>query len=359
MTAATRTSEDRPVLEVDWERAGRWAGRLASPGPGGTRDELRRTVTELHDAAERARPLAVRAGRLADALDAAGAGDVAAEVLVVDRAGWARGAARSFAALAGPLTGDEPGARAVPATAQAAGLIGFMAARVIGQFDPFGTDRPGGRLMLVAPNVLRTERAVSADPADFRLWVAVHEQAHALQFAAAPWLAGHLREQVASLVADLARTTAGQELAGAVQRALRALRTGEAPDGTEVGLVEAVLEPEHRERVERITAVMSLLEGHADVTMDAVGRAAVPSVRRLRARFDARRQGAGTLDRVVRRLIGLDAKLEQYRRGATFVRSVRRTGGPAALDPVWSGPDALPTPRELADPAAWVRRVHG
>src|SRR5690606_3685215 len=114
-----------------------------------------------------------------------------------------------------------------------------------------------------------------------------------------------------------------------------------------------------RERVERITAVMSLLEGHADVTMDAVGTRSIPTARRLRARFDARRRSATGVDRLLRRLLGMDAKLEQYRRGASFVRGVRRAGGRAALDAVWSDVAALPSPVELTDPRAWVRRVHG
>lgn len=365
MSRPERTDEHL-ALEVDWERAGRWAGRLASPGPVGTREELVRVVTDLRAAAERARGLAMRAGAMAGAVEAAGNADLVPELLVVDRAGWARGAAASFAALSGPLGapasrasgvgGASSGVRAAPATAQAAGLLGVMSARVLGQFDPFGGDAPGGRLMLVAPNVLRAERAVSADPAEFRLWVCVHEQAHALQFAAAPWLADHLRREVGDLVGDMARSSAAHEMAAAVSRGLRALRSGADDD---LGLLEVMLEPEHRERVQRITAVMSLLEGHADVTMDRVGRKEIPSARRLRARFDARRRTATGLDRILRRLIGLDAKLEQYRRGAAFVRAVRRAAGPDGLDPAWRSPDALPTPRELVDARAWVRRVHG
>ncbi|NCT91895.1 hypothetical protein GXB85_13165 [Cellulomonas sp. APG4] len=338
-------------LEVDWDQAGRWAGRLASPGPTASRADLARLVGELHDAATRAHGLALRSSRLADLLP----DDVPpTPVLVVDRAGWARAAAQSFGSLAGGRgEGRVAAVRAVPATAQAAGMLGLLASRVLGQFDPFAAD---GRLLLVAPNVLRVERDLSADPADFRLWVCVHEQTHALQFAAAPWLAAHLRDEVGSLVTELSQGSAGQEILAAVQRGLRSLRQG---GDDEWGVLEAVLDDAQRDRVERLTAVMSLLEGHADVTMDAVGTRSIPSARRLRARFDARRRTATGIDRLLRRLLGMDAKLEQYRRGAAFVRGARRAGGRRALDPVWSGPEALPTPVELTDPAAWVRRVHG
>ncbi len=356
---------------VDWEKAARWGGRLASPGPTASRGELEDLVAGLHAAAERARPLALRSARLAAAVEAAGATDRHAQVLVVDRPGWARAAARSFAGLADGVmaTADDPAVPGAPAapdarpaafapvTLQVAALLGLLAGRVLGQFDPFARDVPaGGRLLLIAPNVLRTERAMTADPDDFRLWVAVHEQTHALQFAAAPWLAQHLRSEVGALVTDLSKITTAEELGSMVTGAVRTLR-GEHDDG--LGLLGALLDEERRERVERITAVMSLLEGHADVAMDSVGSRTIPSRRRLRARFDARRRKATGLDRVLRRLLGMDAKLAQYRDGAAFVRAVRRSGGRDALDAVWTGPEALPTPAEIAAPRTWVDRVHG
>jgi uncharacterized protein (DUF2342 family) len=86
----------------------------------------------------------------------------------------------------------------------------------------------------------------------------------------------------------------------------------------------------------------------------------VPSVRALRRRFTARREGRVTgLRRVLRSVLGLDVKTAQYRDGAAFVRGVRRKVGTAGFNAVWSAPDLLPTPAEIADPDAWVRRVHG
>lgn len=388
---------DRPTtglpFEVDWTAAARWGGRLASPGPTGSRGELEHLVAELHDAGRRARPLAMRAARLGLAVEAAGRTESHAQVLVVDRPGWARAATESFAAMTGPVqAADRPGTprrtapldrvraattplRTGPVTAEVAALLSLLAGRVLGQFDPFAAGAPpSGRLLLVAPNLLRTERALAAEPSDFRLWVAVHEQTHALQFAAAPWLAEHLRSEVAALIGELAGASPGGEIADLVAAVVRSLRStpirragrGGAPDGPPapddrdgLGLLGAVLDEAQRARMDRITAVMSLLEGHADVAMDAVGVGTIPSVRRLRSRFEARRRTATGADKVLRRLLGMDAKLAQYRRGAAFVRAVRRSGGRNALDAVWTGVEQLPTAREIADPRAWVRRVHG
>ena len=104
---------------------------------------------------------------------------------------------------------------------------------------------------------------------------------------------------------------------------------------------------------------MSLLEGHADVVMDEVGPQVIPTVGAIRERFTARRAGSGGLDRMLRRLLGLDAKMRQYRDGAGFVRGVTASVGTEGFNAVWTSPDTLPLPEEITDPAAWVRRVHG
>ena len=341
---------------VDWPAAGRWAAAVVPAGPTPSAAEAAEVVATLRDAAERAYPVARSASGLEAALEAPGAVREPARVLVVDRAGWSRAAAASFAALAAD--------RRMPGTtAQAGAILALLATRVLGQYDPYSAaadadadaaadaGRPG-RLLLVAPNVLASERAMGVPPADFRLWVCVHEQTHALQFAAAPWLAGFVRAELAALLDEVEHTPPAQEVGQVLLGLLRALR-GEV--GRDWSLLDA-LPAGQRERVERMTAAMSLLEGHADVTMDAASRA-IPQVDTLRRRMEARRSSTAVGDRLLRRLLGLDAKLAQYRNGAAFVREVRRLGGPDALDAAWTGPEHLPRPGEIADARAWLRRV--
>ena len=117
--------------------------------------------------------------------------------------------------------------------------------------------------------------------------------------------------------------------------------------------------PEQRAEMARLTAVMSLLEGHADVVMDDVGPKVVPSVETIRARFEERRKGLGGPDRLLRRLLGLEAKMRQYHDGARFVRAVTDRVGVDGFNAVWTSPDTLPLPAEIQDPSAWVTRVHG
>ncbi|GEL99833.1 zinc-dependent metalloprotease [Cellulomonas terrae] len=350
---------DTPEGPVDWELATRIAGRLAAPGPVADRAELTALVDELRDAAGRA---AVHAAAITGLAAADGtAPEQVSTVLVVDRPRWAQANAEVFAAMTGPLSTTSPSATArAGAAVQVGGVLALLSGKVLGQFDPFTTTVDGrGRLLLVAPNVLHHERRLKVDPSGFRLWVALHEQTHALQFAAAPWLADHLRTRAAELLTDLAADKALVprlgELLGAVTRAV----TGGADDG--VGVLD-LLSTRQREVFEEVGAVMALLEGHADVAMDEVGPRVVPSVRAIRKAFEARRDEAARsrgVDRVLRRLLGLDTKLAQNRDGAAFVRAVRKDVGLDGLNAVWASADHLPRPQEILDARAWVRRVHG
>ena len=219
------------------------------------------------------------------------------------------------------------------------------------------------------------ERELGADPEQFRLWVCLHEQTHAAQFATAPWLAEHVRGGaqglIESLSADMSGRLAGsaalRDLADGVLRAITEQRRrperGRPPDleAAAAGspLIGAVLNAEQRRMFVELSAVMSLLEGHADVTMDAVGPDVLPGVRTIRAAFENRRDGRGAGDRVLRRLLGLDLKLAQYRDGAAFVRAVQAKVGLDGFNAAWTEPAHLPTPAEISDPGAWVRRIHG
>lgn len=353
---------------ADWALAGRWAGRLADPGPTATRAELGDLVASLHEAAVRAVPLARRAGRFDPAL----ATSPPAQVLVVDRAGWCRAAGASFAGLTRPAGRAAPGrhpdqvptlarstrspAASRAGTVQAAGLLALLAPRVLGQLDPFA---PGaGRLVLVAPNLLQAQRSMGVDGDQLRLWVAVHEQTHAWQLAAAPWLPGYLRAQVAALLDQPGPDAERSWRSGRSRRAPRPRGAARRPEGSSLGVLGLVLDADQVARVEAMSAAMAVLEGHADVTMDRVPGHVLPDRRRLRAAM-TRRRTSGGVDALLRRALGLDAKLAQYREGASFVRGVRRVAGPRALDPVWTAAEHLPSPAELVDPAAWVARVHG
>jgi coenzyme F420 biosynthesis associated uncharacterized protein len=336
---------------IDWEFAASVGGRLAGQGPEVSATEAAAVVAELRADANRSTGLV----REFTGLDAP---DGTAPVLVVDRASWVRANTESFGVLLEPLVQKLTEKKGLPSGASLAVgskvtgaevglLLGFMAGKVLGQFDPFHD--PHGRLLLVAPNVVKVERELSVDPTDFRLWVCLHEETHRVQFTAVPWMRDHLQAQM-QRIADV--LDPGGLLDGGVERIAKALR-GEG------SLLDALGGPEQQEIVDGITGMMSLLEGHADVVMDGVGPEVIGSVATIRGKFNKRRQGVGVLDRLLRRLLGLDAKMAQYRDGAKFVRGVVDKVGMAEFNAVFAGPDNLPTKAEIADPDAWVGRVLG
>jgi coenzyme F420 biosynthesis associated uncharacterized protein len=232
-------------------------------------------------------------------------------------------------------------------------LTAFLAGKILGQYDlaPDGTPR----LLLVAPNVLQTETDLGVDAADFRLWVCLHEETHRVQFTAVPWLRQHVIDSARRLSMDLTPDPEqlGEKLLEIAHNLPDALRSG----GN--GLTDIFASPSQRAEIAKVTAIMSLLEGHADVVMDDVGPAIVPSVEHIRAKFQQRRANVGGVDKILRRLLGLEAKMRQYRDGAKFVRAVTSQVGTDGFNAVWTSPETLPLPAEIEDPPAWVQRVHG
>jgi putative hydrolase len=110
--------------------------------------------------------------------------------------------------------------------------------------------------------------------------------------------------------------------------------------------------------LDKLLAVTTLLEGHADHVMDAAGPDVVPSVATIRERFTVRRRGGGLVDRILRALLGVEAKVRQYAVGSAFTKHVVLAAGMDGFNRVWESPETLPTRAKLADPGAWLRRLN-
>jgi coenzyme F420 biosynthesis associated uncharacterized protein len=342
---------------VDWQFAKATGRRLVPAGPRVTAAEAAEAVGAIRAAAQRAQQPVAETARLHAPGDAP-------PPVVVDRPTWISLNADSMSALMDPVFGKlvdsqkKPigeGARAVGGKVsggEAGALLAFMAGKVLGQYDlaPEGTPA----LVLVAPNIVQVERELGVDPEDFRLWVCMHEETHRVQFTAVPWLRDHMIDRVRGLAIDLVPDPESlQETLSRLSSQLpEALKSG----GT--GVVDLIATPEQRAELARVTAVMSLLEGHADVVMDEVGPQVIPSVATIRGKFNERRKGVGAFDRLLRRLLGLEAKMRQYRDGAVFVRSVVDQVGIDGFNQVWESPETLPSPAEIETPSTWVARVH-
>lgn len=336
---------------VDWNLAASFGGKLARPEPPATDYTRRQVIAQLADAARAAEVPVREVTGLAEGADIP-------EARIVDRPQWIRAAAGSMRAMTGGSDGAKP--RAISgriAGVQTGAVLAFVSSGILGQYDPFAPN--GGELLLVYPNVIAVERQLHVQPADFRMWVCLHEVTHRVQFHANPWLAGHMSDALGVLTSD-----AGEDVTQVIGRLadfVRQRRSGEAAEAKSagiLGLVRAVQSEAQREALDRLLVLGTLLEGHADHVMDAVGPAVVPSVATIRRRFDQRRhRRQPPVQRLLRALLGIDAKMDQYTRGKAFVDAVVSTVGMARFNTIWTGPHTLPLPDEIDEPQRWIDRV--
>jgi len=369
----------RPQL-VNWDVAASTAASLTPAGPTMTPADINRAVQNMRELAGASVDHVHAISRLDAARDLRDS-----ELLIVDRASWSRANSQSFRALMEPALDQLAATRpevlksasltlgGTVTGAQLGAILAFLSSKVLGQYDPFVPSRngPGGRLMLVAPNIISVERELNVDPSDFRLWVCLHEQTHRVQFAAAPWLKDHMTSQIGQLTSGLLdkADTLSERLGAAVRNitAARARSRGEAAGGgsTDVGEVPSqnmgvlsiLQDPEDKALLSHLTAVMSLLEGHANVVMDGVDGSIVPSVKTIRRRFNARGKSRGPVEKIIRQLMGLDAKMRQYSDGSKFVRRVVSQTGMDGFNAVWEAASHLPTEQEIHAPDEWIDRM--
>ncbi|GAD84683.1 hydrolase [Nocardia asteroides NBRC 15531] len=337
---------------VDWRLAARTGAVLAPAGPRTSRQVAEQVVAELATASVRAEgPVREVSGLLDDRPVPA--------ARIVDRPGWIAAAADSMAVLTGTEAPSTTGKLVgKPAGLQAGTMLAFLSTAILGQYDPFTGD--DGTLLLVAPNILGVERALGVDATDFRLWVCLHEVTHRVQFSSAPWLAGYMRTNV-DILSEVGEEPMS-EMLGRLLTEVKSRRNGDAADDPNsrgvVGLLRAAQAPPQREALDRLLMLGTLLEGHADHVMDAVGPAVVPTVADIRAAFDQRRKKpTNPVQRLLRALLGVDAKVAQYVRGKKFVDAVVERVGVTEFNTVWTNADTLPRLDEVDEPERWIRRV--
>jgi coenzyme F420 biosynthesis associated uncharacterized protein len=367
---------------IDWDLAISTGVRFAKQGPQVSLADARAAVAELRGLT------AVVQQPVRDVTQLTSQGAIG-PVAVVDRPGWIRANVGGFRVVLEPLA-DKLAERGSPLPGPAGAVLGsvgsrvtgvqaglilaYLSARVLGQYELFlppgegelpvvtgtnGVASPApapsvGRLTLVAPNIVMVERELGVDSHDFRRWVCLHEETHRVQFTSVPWLRGYVQGMMTEflLASDLDATAMVERLRSAAGAVAGAVRGGDGES-----LMEAIQTPAQRVLLDKLTAVMTLVEGHGDYVMDAVGPQVVPSVENIREKFSHRRGSTGPVEQVVRRLLGIDLKMKQYEQGSKFVSAVVAEAGMAGFNKVWTSPETLPTLPEIASPADWLARV--
>ncbi|MDI6874575.1 zinc-dependent metalloprotease [Candidatus Solincola sp.] len=243
-------------------------------------------------------------------------------------------------------------------TAQLGMVMGYLARSVLGQFD-LGLPRleDSGKLYIVYPNLLKAENKMRLNPADFRLWITLHEVTHGFEFAAHPWLRDYLRSlmeryfrSVSLRLEDMSLRLRPEELRD-VRRLNEIISRG--------GLMSIIHTPEQREILDRIQAFMSLVEGYSNLVMDMVGREIIPTYKQMSIAFRHRRDSKSGAERLVERMLGFDLKLQQYQVGELFCREVVEKKGLDFLNLAWKREDNLPGAEEIRHPYLWIERIEG
>jgi coenzyme F420 biosynthesis associated uncharacterized protein len=337
---------------ADWDAAVDIGRRVAGPGvpvPGVERARLREDMAEIVPLAE---------GLIRSFTDMEVPG-FRSRAWVMARSEWIRANLNGLQRLLEPLAERMLDGRPTRANykrkalgAQAGVLIGYVARKVLGQYDVFLPPDDEGLLYFIGPNIVEVERRYSLPPKDFRLWIAIHEVTHRVQFGAAPWLRDHLAGMIDTYLGSVSLDS--KDLMTQLKRA-----ADEAKEGMDLrgmGALFLILTPAQRELVMTLQGIMSLLEGHASFVMNEVGREHVADVDRMR-RTLAKRRKASNVERTFQKAIGFEQKIRQYDAGERFVREAVRLAGQDSFNLVWARPENLPSLAEISDPAAWVARV--
>lgn len=289
-----------------------------------------------------------------------------ARARVTDRAGWIGANIASFQRLLRPITTrleEHMNSPFAPIASRVAGaevgmVLGWMSTRVLGQYDllVIEDEAPEDQdiVYYVGPNILALEKRFAFPPREFRHWLALHEVTHRAQFTGIPWMREHFLGLVQSTVDAVDPDP--KRFLDALGRVAGDLRSGKNPldDG---GVMAVFASPEQRVTLDRVAGLMSLLEGHGDVTMDRAGADQIPSAERFGQVLRQRRQQGNPAAKLLQKLIGLEAKMQQYAQGEAFIERVEKEGGPELLDRAWVDPSNLPTIAEIRDPEGWIARI--
>lgn len=337
---------------IDWSSASKNARLIAGAAPKMLPGEADLVRADLRVMTARAEELV--ADRTGLALP-----PTRARAWVVGRGQWIDANLRSLERIMGPLldrlvTGKEErkGWRSKALGAQVGGLLGYVSRKVIGQYDVFLPPDDEDLIYFVGPNVVSVERKLGFDPADFRLWVAVHEVTHRAQFTAAPWLRGYLAGMVDAYLSTI--DIDPKKLIENLTRGLGDLV--QRDDAQTVSLILSMMTPEQRAIFGRMQALMSVVEGHASYVMNVVGEEHIPSLPNLKKGL-AKRRRSGGMERTFQKAIGFDQKLKQYSMGEAFVARVVERSSMGHLNLVWQGPQYMPTLEEMSEPDRWLARV--
>lgn len=236
--------------------------------------------------------------------------------------------------------------------AEMSAVLSLLSRRVLGQYELVLPGSEGDSVAFVGPNLLQMERTHQFNPSEFRFWVALHELTHRAQFKGIPWMKDYFLSLVTELV-EQSNPEPGR--LGRIMEELTTRRNAGKPLIDERGLFGLFATPEQNAVVDRVQALMSLLEGHGHVVMDRLGAEHLRTQERMSRVLKTRRHDKRTA--AFFRLTGLEMKFRQYKLGERFVLEVEKQAGWETLNLAFRGASSLPDLSEIDHPSRWLRRV--
>ncbi len=235
-------------------------------------------------------------------------------------------------------------------------LLGYLAKRVLGQYDPslFGREIVSGQVYFVEPNIEIVERQLSLAPFEFRKWIAIHEATHAVVFESVSWLKGYLNQLVKDYFETTGKRFESGEVMSSVETVARSLI-----EGQQFSILGIALSREQLVLINRLQAIMSVVEGYSDYVMNEIGKDMLSTYNYMKHEFETRRRRKSGREKLFEEVTGLSIKMEQYRIGEWFVRQVSEGRGIEYLNRVWRSPTDVPNLYEVSHPEKWIARQEG
>ncbi len=239
----------------------------------------------------------------------------------------------------------------------AGSMVGNLARRSLGQYE-LPIPREGSELMVVPANIDALADEWSLDRSDLRLWVCLSELTHHAVLSL-PHVSQRLNELLANYVRNFeADPTALESRLSELDFANpESMGNLQSVLGDPEIILGAIQSPAQRALLPQITALVTVIAGYVDWTMDSIGRGLIGSYQRLSEALRRRRVTADAADRFIDQMFGLELSQDQYDRGSAFASGVVDRAGTDGLARLWHSPRELPTPAEVDAPGLWLARI--
>jgi hypothetical protein len=195
--------------------------------------------------------------------------------------------------------------------------------------------------------------------AEVLTFLAAREAAHHRLFSHVPWLSSQLLGAVEAYAAGMKIDLSG------IEELARDFNPASLSDPAAIenllgqGIFEPQSTPAQTQAVERLEALLALIEGWVQVVVTEALGDRIPGAAALGETLRRRRASGGPAEQTFATLVGLELRPRKMREAAARWERLTQAVGVDARDAVWQHPDLLPSAHDLDDPAGFIDRAVG